>query len=82
MSEILTNADRAINGEKLIRAIADRDDADAETLVIDALADIMHLCERDQVDFNRCLAMAFQHYCEESDGWWPDTSPPNSKNRH
>lgn len=39
---------------------------DTELDVIEALADIMHLCDRDGVDFDVVLATARTHYAAES----------------
>jgi len=38
---------------------------DAETTIGDLLADLMHLCDREGVDFHTCVARASDHYEEE-----------------
>jgi hypothetical protein len=39
-----------------------------EHLVIDALTDLRHLCDVDQVDFASCDCIAKGHYLSEMDG--------------
>ena len=38
-----------------------------ETEITDLLANLMHLCNREKVDFNLCLQNAQMHYNEEKD---------------
>ncbi len=33
--------------------------------VTDLLADIMHFCQHNKIDFDQCLSMATDHYGEE-----------------
>jgi hypothetical protein len=40
-------------------------DYDIETDIIDLLADIMHLCSGTNVDFDKNLTKAKQHFMEE-----------------
>lgn len=37
----------------------------AELAISDLLADLMHYCSQDAIDFNVCLARAQDHYNEE-----------------
>lgn len=38
---------------------------DYETALTDLLADLMHLCDREEVSFYRCFRLAEIHYNEE-----------------
>lgn len=40
---------------------------DREWVLSDLLADLMHLCDRDGMDFNRCLVRGQTHYKGESE---------------
>lgn len=58
------------NRERSIRALDTvinhvKDGEDLRTKVIDILADIMHMCGRNGIDFQDCLRIATYHYEEE-----------------
>lgn len=38
---------------------------DAESVIGDFLADLMHLADRDKIDFEYCLRLAYLHYASE-----------------
>ena len=69
----VTNDDRAEWAGEALRAFArktrqlkgDRWDDDLENVVGDLLCDLMHLCDRDGVDFARVLKNARGNYKEE-----------------
>lgn len=64
----LTNNDRA---ERAHLAIDAYGDDIPESNLIDLLADAMHWCEQEELNFKRLLQMASQHYlCEliDADG--------------
>lgn len=40
---------------------------DHDTIVCDLIADIMHWCDRNEVDFDDCLRIATNHYSAETE---------------
>lgn len=38
-----------------------------ELAISDLLADLMHFCKADKIDFSRCLARAQDHFKEETE---------------
>jgi hypothetical protein len=58
----MTNARRAERVEMALRTYPDEDlDINAQ----DLLADLMHLCDRDEIDFNELLLIARSRHDEE-----------------
>jgi len=49
-------------GQKIMEAVSAED---SQTGTIDALADLMHFCRAEGVDFDACLSMATDHFAEE-----------------
>lgn len=39
---------------------------DADLIVSDFLADLMHMCDRDDIDFSTAIARAESHYRDEA----------------
>lgn len=68
-----SNADRADWAYSALEAFAKRTRQDTSgdlkhaqyTVVTDLLADLMHLCDRDGIDFETCLIGGRGHYEEE-----------------
>lgn len=64
-----TNADRATAGQMGLEAYAKSvnmaDEEPHEMNLTDLLADLMHFCDREQIDFHSCVARAHDHYREE-----------------
>ena len=66
-----TNEDRARRGLHLLMeecsltGVPTTDDLDDQSLLGDALADLMHYCRESHVDFNVALATAQMHFNEE-----------------
>lgn len=74
-----TNAQRASWAEVALGAYApltygrrlhELADEDRETCVSDLLADLIHYCRREDIDFERCLNSAFRHAAAEATFMW------------
>ena len=69
--DMLTNARREEWAEEAIHTFAEAtgvEDEDTDTKVSDLLANLMHLCRRDGVDFIACLNRGAMHHQAERDG--------------
>jgi hypothetical protein len=60
---IMTNEERA---QRIGRAILTEYDDGGSVEIVDVLADLMHLCERFDVDFEKVICTAYGHYLAES----------------
>lgn len=63
-----SNDDRAQWAKVGIDAFAKEtglDNEELETAVSDFLADLMHFCDQEKIDFNLCLSRGQGHYLEE-----------------
>lgn len=70
MADFVKNADRAERARRIVKAYGQevgQPDEDLETNLGDLLADLMHLCEVDQVDFEECLDRGELNFDEEMD---------------
>jgi hypothetical protein len=65
----VTNGDRARWAESAVEAFKgcthNSDGGVAEEHAVDLLADLMHLCNREQIEFDDALASARSHYQAE-----------------
>jgi hypothetical protein len=61
----LTNGQRAQNAADCLKHVFDFDENDKDTAVSDLLANLMHLCDRENVDFADCLRRADNNYQAE-----------------
>ena len=63
----MTNGRRADRAEDAVMAwmADDRPDPTYDTAVQDLLNDLMHLCDREQIDFDHALQWARSNYEEE-----------------
>ena len=62
----MKNEDRAEYGRAAVDAgTPDRDCNDDSTNTTDTLANIMHWCKEEKIDFSRCMASAQMHYQAE-----------------
>lgn len=66
----MSNADRADRAQFALASYADHQDADAleegfETLLRDLLADLMHFCEREDINFYHNHEIAIMNFVEE-----------------
>lgn len=41
------------------------EDEDRKTQITDLLCNLMHFCDIEKIDWNRCVALAQDHYTEE-----------------
>lgn len=60
-----TNADRAARGEDAVYAGSDYPADDLDTSIGDTLANLLHLCRREGIDFEAALARGREHFQEE-----------------
>lgn len=61
----LTNAQRAANGELCTSHVFDFEENDLTTAISDLLANVMHLCDREEIEFSDCVRRAENNYFEE-----------------
>jgi hypothetical protein len=64
----MSNETRAeLAGNAVARFMQDTglENEDMETGITDLLADILHLCDKEGIDIDRCKRMASYHYTEE-----------------
>ncbi len=61
----IDNADRASLGRLCVLPVADHDNAPPGTMIIDALADIMHYSHSEGLDFRYLSSMATEHFRAE-----------------
>lgn len=61
----MTNEERANNAIEMLDHFPNSDPESLETTIIDALADLMHLCGQEDVDFYNCARIAWGHYDAE-----------------
>lgn len=63
------NAQRAVRGHYMVNCMVtekEREGSDSEDLLGDALADLMHFADRNDVDFDVALQRAFGHFNDET----------------
>ena len=65
-----TNLERSAWALAAVQALAEEtglsiEDDGLETAVTDLLANVMHLCQLNRIDFDSCLSTATDHYSEE-----------------
>lgn len=60
----MSNVDRANKLLQLLREGYDEQEP-VQTLVVDALTDMRHLCDKQELSFFDCDRVAFSHYCRE-----------------
>lgn len=61
-----TNADRAAWAETILQHFAEIvGDDEPDTLVSDLLADLMHFCDRDGINFTLCFQRATSYHRDE-----------------
>jgi hypothetical protein len=71
----LTNDDRATMAEHALAMV--EDGQGQELAVVDLLVNLMHLCDRDGLEFSECLGAAEDHYVTElTDFVVTDLGPP------
>jgi hypothetical protein len=61
----LSNEQRADNGLVCLENVIDFHESDKETAVSDLLANLRHLCDREEIDFDHCLDMANRNWSAE-----------------
>lgn len=59
------NDKRVDNARKAVSLAKGRDKLDPESMIVDTLTDIMHLCDADTLCFPDLLGRAYGHYTEE-----------------
>lgn len=64
----LNNVDRAELGLLSLEAHPDHEKNEATTVVIDVLANLMHLCRMSDLDFDICIERASTHHDAEAEG--------------
>jgi hypothetical protein len=74
--------DYAFRAEAALAISTDYDtDSDVETHVGDLLANLMHFCARNDVNFNEALRRGKNHYSQEQGlSWTPNPSYPQRRN--
>lgn len=63
-----TNATRAEWGEAAVKTDPDYGKNDVADTVGDVLANIMHYCDREKIDFHKCFGFALMNYSAEVEG--------------
>jgi hypothetical protein len=56
---------RAELGDRALDHIVIANGCDSYEALIDTLANLMHMCKRDEIDFDAALSTATDHYAEE-----------------
>lgn len=76
MYESITNYDRANTAESAIIEFMRATNTDREDAISDLLGNLMHLCDRDKVDFLACLNRGRYHYDAEIEVAETDSDDP------
>ena len=67
---LMNNIDRAERVKQALVGFAEEypEGEEVSTMVVDHLADVMHLCRMNGIDFDDCLRIAQHHAFEETAG--------------
>lgn len=61
----LTNGERADNGQECLSHVFDYAENDATTALEDMLANLLHFCDREDIDFDAAVSTAKMHWQSE-----------------
>ncbi len=61
----ITNGQNADDAGQMLSLVRDRDQLDDATALQDGLANLLHWCHREGIDFEAALAMARIHFAAE-----------------